>query len=560
MHETPLPDILLLLAAAVLVVAIFRSLRLSPVLGYLVAGALIGPHGFALVAKVESTTAIAELGVILLLFMIGLELSLDRLRAMRRQVFGVGGLQVIITATLIGALAYFSNIALKQALIIGAGLALSSTALVLQVLQERHELATQTGRLSLAILILQDLAVLPILVLVPLLSEGATSSLWQAISMAFLQAVIVLVVIIVVGRLALRPLFRLIAKLDINELFVATTLLVVLGISFATAAAGLSLALGAFIAGLLIAETEFQHQIEADVKPYKGLLMGLFFMSVGMVIDLSFILNHAIAVLASAMALIALKTAIIYLVLRLFSYARRTAVHVALLLSQGGEFGFILFGLAASTGVLSQNTSQFLLLVIALTMGLTPLLERLGNLFERAWARRRRRRGTAEITAQSADLAAHVVIAGYGKAGELIAHAFARESIAFIALDTDPKRVLAGRRNKHPVYFGDATRADVLQAVGATRSSAIILSFTHYAKAQQAIMQLKQRYPDTPIFTRAADQMSKMQLENMGATSSTAEAHTTCMTLVAFTLTALGWPEEEIARVMQAQREPQNKG
>lgn len=554
MHETPLPDILLLLAAAVMVVTMFKSMKLSPVLGYLVAGALIGPHGFALVKEVDSTKSIAELGVILLLFMIGLELSLDRLRAMRGQVFGVGGLQVVLTTIIIGLMAAQLGVDLASALMIGAGLSLSSTALVLQVLHERRELATQTGRLSLAILILQDLAVLPLLVLVPLLAADS-ESLADALVKAFFQAIIVLIAIVVVGRLALRPLFRFIAKLDINELFVATTLLVVLGISFATNAAGLSLALGAFIAGLLLAETEFQHQIEADVKPYKALLMGLFFMSVGMVIDIAFIMEHAVLVLASAAALIALKTAITYAVLRLFSYARRTAIHTSLLLAQGGEFGFILFGLAATTGVMTQHLSQFLLLVIALTMALTPLLERLGNLFERAWARRRRT-VPADLANEVLDMVGHVVLAGYGETGELMARTLARESVPFIAIDTDPRRVLLGRRNKHPVYFGDATRADVLEAVGAIRASAIIVSFIESGKAIYALKQLKAHYPKTPIFTRASDQQGKQHLEALGAAASTAERHAASMTLVAFTLTALSWPEEEVARVMQEERAP----
>lgn len=545
---------LLLLAAAVVVVAVFRSFRLSPVLGYLMAGTLIGPHGFGLIQEVETTAAIAELGVVLLLFLIGLELSWDRLVAMRRKVFGIGGTQVIITTAIIGGLAASMGVNHETAFIIGAGLALSSTALVLQVLSERRELASQTGRLSLAVLILQDLTVLPLLALIPILSQN-DASLIEALSTATVQAAAVLLCITILGRLALRPLFRFIARLDINELFVATTLLVVLGISFATNAAGLSMALGAFIAGLLLAETEFQHQIEADVKPYKGLLMGLFFMCIGMAIDLSFIEHNWVLVAACAVALIVLKTTITYATLRAFSYPKRTAAHTALLLAQGGEFGFILFGLAAATGVMERELSQLLLLTIAITMALTPLLERLGNVFERAWTRRRRE-DPSQLMLETVDMEGHIVIAGYGETGEVLAVALEREGLAFITVDTDPRRVLAGRRHKHPVYFGDATRPDVLEAVGATRASAIIITFTQEEAAAGALKTLRGHYPNTPIFTRALGHAGKQRLEALGAAASTSERYSTCMTLLAFTLTALSWPEEEVSRVMDNLRSP----
>lgn len=548
MIETPLPDILLLLAASVVIVALFRSFRLSPVLGYLVAGALIGPHGFALVRGIQSTHAIAEFGVVLLLFMIGLELSWDRLVAMRRKVFGIGGMQVVVTTVIIGALAYACALSLSSALIVGAGLALSSTALVLQVLHERKELASQTGRLSLAILILQDLAVLPLLALIPILAQRELS-LITALSQATLQAAVVLAAIFILGRLLLRPVFRTVARLDINELFVSTTLLVVLAISYATHTAGLSMALGAFIAGLLLAETEFQHQIEADVKPYKGLLMGLFFMTIGMAMDMEFILRNLPLVLASALGLIMLKSAIIYATLRLFTYPKRTAIHTALLLSQGGEFGFILFGLAAATGIMEASLSQFLLLVITLTMAITPLLERVGNLFERAWMQKRRDEVSA-LSTEAVDLEGHIVIAGYGEIGECLAHALQRESLPFIAVDTDPRRVLTGKRHKHPVYFGDASRPDVLAAIGATRASMIVLTFTREGTTAAALAQLRAHYPNIPIFARAPNRTSKQFFEDSGAAAATAESDSAAMTLLAFALTAHGWPEEEITRVM----------
>ncbi len=548
MHETPYPDLLILLAAAVLVVALFRSFRLSPVLGYLVAGALIGPHGFGLIHEVKTTAAIAEFGIALLLFMIGLELSWDRLVSMRRNVFGVGGAQVILTTAIISAVMLTLGFGGSAALIVGAGLALSSTALVLQVLHERKEIASQTGRLSLAILILQDLAVLPLLALVPMLSVRDVA-LAPALLQATLQGVLVLALIFLLGRALLRPLFRFIARLDINELFVATTLLVVMSLAYATHAAGLSMALGAFIAGLLLAETEFQHQIEADVKPYKGLLMGLFFMTIGMAMNTGFILENSLLVLASALAFITLKGAIIYGILRTFAYAQRTAMHTALLLAGGGEFGFILFGLAAAGGLLGSELSQFLLLVISVSMALTPLLERFGSVFERH-QRLRRRDDLGALKSEAVDLEDHIVIAGYGRVGEKLAEALSREALSFMAVDIDPRRVLAGKRQHHPVYFGDATRPDVLEAVGASRASLMVLSFGDEQKTQEAITKLRAAYPNMAIFARARDASTKARLEALGATATTAERDSATMTLLAFTLTARAWPEEEITRVM----------
>ena len=471
---------------------------------------------------------------------------------MRRQVFGVGTAQMLLTSGLFGVIAAQMGASTEAAIIIGGGLALSSTALVLQVLKERHETATQTGRLSLSILILQDLAVLPLLVLVPLFASE-TASLWEALGVSALRAVIALVLIFTLGRLLLRPLFRLIARLDSNELFVATTLLVVLGISFATEKAGLSLALGAFLAGLLIAETEFQHQIEADVKPYKGLLLGLFFMSVGMMIDLEFIREHTWFVLAASLALIAMKSVILYGVLRAFGYTRRSAGHTGLLLSQGGEFGFILFGLAASLGVIEDELSKLLLLVIAVTMALTPLLDMLGEWFERKWLRHRRSTLT-QLSDETHDMDGHTVIAGYGALGEQLARVLEREAIGFIAIDRDPNRVTYGRRAKHPVYFGDALRADVLHALGAHRAHTMVLCFTAEAEIVSAIRVLKTQYPDLRILVRAKNDAARERLLAAGADGALSELENASRQVMSALLAQLAWPESEIERVMENMR------
>ena len=553
MSATPLPDFLVLLAFAVGIVALFRSLRINPVLGYLVAGALIGPKGFALIHHTETTIAVGAMGIIFLLFMIGLDLSWDRLKAMRGQVLGVGSAQIGLTALVFSAIAMLLGYALGTSVVVGTGLALSSTALVLQVLEQRGELAGQTGRLSLSILILQDLAVLPLLVLIPMMAERNGVSIGSAIGMATVRAIGGLVVILVVGRVLLRPLFRLIARLDIDELFVATTLLVVFGMSWATEIAGLSGALGAFIAGLLIAETEFQHQVEADVKPYKSLLMGLFFMAVGMRIDLRFILENASIVVAMAGAILLVKGVVLTAVLQALGYPRRTAFHTGLLLSQGGEFGFILFGLAGSYGLIGQVLTQQLLLAITLSMAATPLLDSLGMLLERRWWRLLRH-SPELLKAETRDMEGQVVIAGYGTMGQMIGQYLADEKISFVALDTDPREVTDGRKRHQPVFYGDASRPDVLEAVGVERAQALIITLHDVAKAEQLTKAMRAAYPAMPIFVRARDRAHAEALEQMGANIAVPELQVSGMRMLAGLLSALGRPEEEVQRVMAAIR------
>ena len=552
MPTTPIPDLVILLAAAVLIVAGFRALKLSPVLGYLVAGAVIGPSGLGWVKALDVPSAIGELGIVFLLFMIGLDLSWDRLKAMRGQVFGLGTTQVLLSGAVFMGLAYGAGLTLSTALIVGGGLALSSTAIVLEVLRERRELASQTGRLSFAILILQDLAVLPLLVLVPLMAQRH-GSLMETLITSTLRAMVALAIIIIVGRLLLRPLFRLIARLDIHELFVAAIFLVVLGLSWATETAGLSMALGAFIAGLLIAETEFQHQVEADVKPYKALLMGLFFMTVGMKTNLGFIVQYENEILLMAAGIIAIKSLVLFGLLRLSGYGKRTSGHTALLLAQGGEFAFILFGLAASLGIIEGEIAQKLLLAITLTMAATPLLDTLGMQFEKRWWKRVQR-NPALIVEEARDLNGHVVFAGYGRMARIIADHLTQENIKFAALDIDPREVSAGRMRHHPVYYGDAARPDVLEAIGVSRAVALVITLHNPIAADKLLRTMRSTYPDLPIMVRARDLDHVRALEQLGATKAVPELQVSSMRLLSGLLKVLNRPEEEIQRVMEQMR------
>ena len=553
MHEIEqLPHILLLLSAAVICVAIFRAAGLSPVLGYLVAGAIIGPYGMAIIKDTAATATLAEFGVIFLLFSIGLEVSFERLRAMRKQVFGFGSLQVGITAVLIGGIAFMLGLPHEAAIIIGGGLALSSTAIVLQVVAEGGDKSSQTGRLSLAVLLMQDLAVVPLLVLVPLFASSADTILYS-MATAFLKALVVLAGIVLVGRLAIRPLFRAIAALHNADIFVATTLLVVLGIAWLTQMTGLSLALGAFIGGVLVAETEYQHQVEADIQPYKGLFLGLFFISVGMMINASFLLENWVLIIGLAVALMLLKATVIFALCRLFNFSRGAAIRSGLLLSQGGEFAFILFNLAMLQKILDAHTASILLVVVTLSMALTPLAAILGKrtaiLFER------RKAATPDrVQSELSDLHNHVIIAGYGRMGQLVAKLLAAENIPFVAVDSNPDEVAAARRRGEPVYYGDALRKPVLSSVGAKRASAIFITVKNEEKLEKMIKIIRARLPETPMVVRARDVRQALRLKAAGANEAIPELFEGSLTLGAAILKVMQVPEPEISRIIDVFR------
>jgi CPA2 family monovalent cation:H+ antiporter-2 len=374
-----LQAVLILLLAAIVAVPLAQRIKVSPVLGYLAAGLIVGPYGFAFIEKTEEAERLAEFGVVFLLFTIGLDMPLARLQAMWRYIFGLGFAQVLVTGAVLGLGAHALGLSPPAALVVGGALAFSSTAAALQLLGERGELSSRLGRVALAILLFQDLAVVPLLALLPLLAPGAGSGMAAALALALGKGVAAIVVIVLLGRLVLRPLYRLSATTRIRETFAATNLLVVLGLGYATEAAGMSMALGAFLAGLLLAETEYRHQVEVDILPFRGLLLGLFFITVGMVIDTPFVLRHGSAVLGLAAVLLAVKAVLLWGLTRLARLGAPTAVRVGLLLSQGGEFAFVIFSIARQIGVLDRDIAEILIATVALTMATTPAMAALGR-------------------------------------------------------------------------------------------------------------------------------------------------------------------------------------
>lgn len=548
-----LQEMVLLLGAAVFIVAMLARVRLSPVLGYLVAGAAIGPFGMAIAETTPATEALAEFGVIFLLFSIGLELSVERLRKLRSHVFGFGTLQMLLTAPAIAIVAYGLGLTLPAAVIIGGGLALSSTAIVLQLLSEQGIKSSQVGRLSLAVLILQDLAIIPLLVLLNVFATPG-EEVASALGRATVQAVAAVLVIVLAGRLLLRPLFRFIVSLGNNELLTATILLIVLATAYACVAMGLSPALGAFVAGLLVAETEFRPQVEADILPFKGLLLGLFFLAVGMSLDLRLLAEEWLAILVLMFGLVMGKALIIALLGRFFRFSLGNSLYAGLMLAQGGEFAFVLFRLASEGGVLPRETAQILMVSVTVSMGLTPLLAELGAALARNMGRRNVHevRGAAEETR---DLSHHVIISGFGRVGHTVARLLEAERIPYVALDVEAELVSQARKAGLPVHFGDASRALVLKAVGLERARAVIITHADTRISERSIRKIRNLNRDLPIIARARDYAEVRALEDAGATLAVAEMFETSLQLGSALLRDLGVAEAEISRVLDRFRE-----
>lgn len=505
------------LLAAVAIVPIFRRLQASPVIGYLAAGAVIGPYGFGFVRDIEESHTLAELGIVFLLFTIGMELSLERLKIMARYVFGLGTAQVGLTGLAIGAFALVMGASFPMAAVVGGALALSSTAFVLQLLSERGELSSRLGRVVLAVLLLQDLAVVPGIAIVTALGDPG-ETLWLVLALAGLKALVALVVILTLGRLALRPLYRVIAATRSPELFAATTLLVVLATASATAAAGLSMALGAFLAGLLLAGTEYRHQIEADIQPFRGILLALFFMSVGMLIDLRLLAENAAEIAVLVIGLVVLKGAIIAALARAFGFPLPLAVNIGLHLAQGGEFAFVLFTLATRNGVIGGDVGQLLFGVVAVSMVATPVLVDMGRRLQLA-LERRSLADASPLAAEGEALRDHVIITGYGRVGQAIGRLLAAQDIPYLALDMDPDRVKEARLQGLPVFFGDAGRHTVLHAAGVDHARAVVVTLDDPAATARLLEVLRQDHPDLQIFARARDHHHLDRLMRAGATS-----------------------------------------
>ncbi|CAN4125706.1 unnamed protein product [Withania somnifera] len=553
-EEASLFDMLWLLLASVIFVPIFQKIPGgSPVLGYLAAGILIGPYGLSIIRHVHGTKAIAEFGVVFLLFNIGLELSVERLSSMKKYVFGLGTAQVLVTAVVVGLVANLvAGQAGPAAIVIGNGLALSSTAVVLQVLQERGESTSRHGRATFSVLLFQDLAVVVLLILIPLISPNSSKggvgfrAIAEALGLAAVKAIVAITAIIAGGRLLLRPIYKQIAENQNAEIFSANTLLVILGTSLLTARAGLSMALGAFLAGLLLAETEFSLQVESDIAPYRGLLLGLFFMTVGMSIDPKLLLSNFPVIMGSLGLLIGGKTLLVTLVGKLFGISIVSALRVGLLLAPGGEFAFVAFGEAVNQGIMSSELSSLLFLVVGISMALTPYLAAGGQLIASRFELQDVR-SLLPVESETDDLQDHIIICGFGRVGQIIAQLLSERLIPFVALDVRSERVAVGRALDLPVYFGDAGSREVLHKVGAERACAAAITLDTPGANYRTVWALNKYFPNVKTFVRAHDVDHGLNLEKAGATAVVPETLEPSLQLAAAVLAQAKLPMSEIA-------------
>ena len=547
-----LVSVITLIASAVFVVAILKRFNLSPVLGYLMAGAVIGDHGLKIVTYAQ-TGLLGEFGVVFLLFAIGLELSIERLKAMRKYVFGMGTLQVAITAIVISGAVVLISAESKAAIIIGGGLALSSTAIVMQVIDESRGQSSQVGRIALAILLMQDFVVVPLLVIVPLLAGKGDSSLTFALGAAFGKAIIALLTIFIAGRLFLRPLFSLISseKGENSELPISMTLLIVLSAAWGTEYFGLSLALGAFVAGVLVAETDFRLQAEESIYPFKSLLLGLFFMSVGMKINVQEMYAEISHIITFSVALITLKTLIIAALCILFGFNRGVALHSGLLLSQGGEFAFILFSLGKDNGVLKPTTANILLLVVTSTMALTPILAMLGRRLADFLDGRSDKTPLETVELEVRDLTNHVIIGGFGKVGKMVANVLEAEGINYVALDVNDKIVKEEYQNGFPIFKGDISQIDLLKVMGIERAISVILAVNNEITVKKTLNAISEAFPDLNIIVRLKNLKKSAEFYEAGASIIIPEDYEIGLQLGGAALKSVGVSEYEINRIKE---------
>jgi len=543
-------DALVVLGTAGVVVPIVSRLGFSPVLGYLGAGALLGPLGLGslsslhpvldwfTVGDAKNVAGIAALGIVFLLFLIGLELSLPRLLTMRRLVFGLGGLQVLITTALLAGIAVRLGQDLSPAIILGASLSLSSTAIVLELLSNQERLTTNVGRASFSVLLAQDLAVIPILMFISILAAGPGGSVLASLGTAFLQAAIALAVIVVFGRVLLRPLFRLVATTRSRELFIAAILFVIIAAGVIANQAGLSMALGAFVAGLLLAETEYRKAIEATIDPFKGLLLGIFFFTVGMDIDVRELLREPLLLAAAVIGLIAVKALLVIGLGKLFRLSWPGAVEMGLLLGPGGEFAFVGIGMAAVSGLIDARLASFALAVTSVTMALTPGLSLVARRFA-SWLRSGRP-AASELTARPGAGQQHAIVVGYGRVGKVVCALLKQHGIPFIAADSDAMTVTHDRRDGHDVYYGDAADPKFLEICGLANAAGVVITIHTHALIDEVVAHVRAVRPDVLIVARARDADHARHLYQLGATDAVPETVEASLQLSEAALVGLG--------------------
>lgn len=545
-------ETLLFLSVAVTCILLLHRLRISPVLGYLAGGLILGPSCFGVVTLEEDVRAVAELGVVFLLFLIGLELSGERLRALRRWVFGLGVAQFVVTGALLAVVGVALGIDVAVAILLGGGLALSSTAVVVQLLIERGQVASPTGRVTFAVLLLQDLAVVPLLLLATTLSGPPGQSVPLALAIALGKALLAVAAILFLGRFTLGPLLRAVAATRSTELFTATALMIVLGTGWATGLGGLSTALGAFLAGLVLAGTEFRHQAESDMQPFKGLLLGLFFLSVGLGIDVAAIADRAHWILLGVLGLILLKALVAGLLARAFGAAPDVAIRSGLLLGEAGEFAFVILATAASGRLIDNALGQTLAATVGLSIAVTPFLpalaERLVALLVPAAAPAAP--GTAGEEPHN-----HVIICGFGRVGQTVAALMGRQQVPFVGIDMNADLVRQSTTKGIPVHYGDSSRHETLKLLGADQAVAAIITLDDPQAAARTVAAFRDHWPGLRLFARARDRAHAAALLAQGVEAVVPETFESSLVLARGALESLGVPSAAVDELVTLYRE-----
>lgn len=562
MHPDVLTEILLLLGLSVLAVGLFRKIHLPPVFGYLLVGIVASPHAFGWLPAQDTTVALlAEIGVVFLLFMIGLEFSLAQFWGLRRAVLGLGGIQVLVSTAVGGALALWVGIPWEGALVLGGAAALSSTAIVVKQLGEQSEMGLPHGRLALAVLLFQDIAVVPFLVVIPILGGGAEQSMAIPLLIALVKGIVAVVGMLALGHWLIRPLFHQVALARSTELFTLTALLVSLAAAWATHHLGLSLALGAFLAGMMLSETEFKHQIESDVRPFRDILMGLFFITVGTQLDLKVLPDIWLMVIWITVAIVAGKALLVALVANWLGYKASVSVRAGLVLGNGGEFGFALITLALSHALLTSAQTQSVLTAIVFSMLLSPLVIRynkdlakliVGN---RNSAREQEKESFAALQETTDQLQNHVIFCGFGRIGQNLAGVLRVQGIEYVALDMNAKLVKETKDAGERVFYADCTQKAVLHGAGVDHARLLVITLDNAHAARRIIREVREDFEDLPIIVRTRDDRDMERLLQLGATEVLAETLEASMMMAHHLLEALDVPDVEINEIVHGFRE-----
>lgn len=560
MQDT-LPAILILLTSSVCMVALFRALRLPAMLAYFLVGLALGPQTFGILPNTEANRELAEFGIVFLMFSIGLEFSLPQLYAMRRTVLGLGGAQVAITMAAAMGVGWFIGLNWPSAFVIGAALTMSSTAIVSKILAERVDLNSRHGRLSIGVLLFQDIAVVPILVLIPALATQS-GDLMGVLGISLLKATVMLMALFLFGKTLVNPWFSLVARQRSRELFVMNVLMVTLILAFATKMAGLSYALGAFIAGMLISETRYRYQVESDIASFRDILLGLFFVTMGMLLDIHQLVSNIGPVLLLLIAFITFKALVVGLLSRAFGYEVGVAIRTGVILAQAGEFSFVILALGLEQGLLDGQALQVVLAASLLSMVAAPFIIQYNGRLARYWSKSYTRSHESKVAAIEEigmQLTGHVIICGYGRSGQYLGRFLKEENIPFIALDIDPARVQEAAAAGENVIYGDAGRRVVLAAAGCAKAKALIISYNDAPAAMKILHVVQENYPQLPVIVRTVDEKDMEAFREAGATEVVPEILEGSLMLASHALMLLGVPLNRVVKRIRTFREERYK-